>query len=228
MLDLMRTTRRRLACLLGASVLLAGGMGAVGLIAAGAANATACGTAIPAGATCTATGTASLTGGSLDMTAPGALAWTGTLTGLDLALVDTTTAHQSYLVQDASGSGAGWRVTVSATQFTTGTVTLSNTGTFSTNGSSSSITATTAPSATCYTGSTCTLPTNTTTYPVAITTAASSPTAYTIYDTSATTGRGSITIGGTPNPVGWWLSIPSNTASGTYTSTVTLELISGP
>jgi hypothetical protein len=228
MLDLMRTTRKRLACLLGASMLLAGGISAAGLAGAGPADAVACGTAILAGTSCTATGTASLTAGTLSMTSPGALAWTGTLTGLDLNLVDTTTAHQSYLVDDATGSGAGWHVTVSATQFTTGTVTLSNTGTFSTNGGTSSITATTPPSATCFTGSTCTLPTNTTTYPVAITTAASSPTPVTVYDTSATTGRGSITIGGTPNPVGWWLNIPSNTAFGTYTSTVTLELISGP
>jgi len=228
MLDLMRTTRKRSARLLGTSVLLAAVVGAAGLAGAEPADATACGTAILAGTNCTLTGTASLTGGTLSATFPSALAWSGTLTGLDLNLADTTTAHQSYLVDDATGSGAGWRVTVSATQFTTGTATLSNTGTFSTNGSTSSITATTAPSATCLTGSTCTLPTNITTYPVAITTAASSPTTYIIYDTSATTGRGSVTIGGTPNPVGWWLNVPSNATSGTYTSTVTLAVISGP
>lgn len=45
-----------------------------------------------------------------------------------------------------------------------------------------------------------------------------------IYDSSATTGLGSIDV----SSVGWWLNVPSNTAAGAYTSTVTLELVSGP
>jgi hypothetical protein len=67
-------------------------------------------------------------------------------------------------------------------------------------------------------------------YPVAITTAASSPPASDIYDASATTGLGSVTIGGSSaaNPVGWWLNVPANTLAGTYTSTVTVDIISGP
>jgi hypothetical protein len=62
---------------------------------------------------------------------------------------------------------------------------------------------------------------------VAITTAT---TASNIYDASATTGLGSVTIGGSSaaNPVGWWLNVPANTLAGTYTSTVTVDIISGP
>jgi hypothetical protein len=71
------------------------------------------------------------------------------------------------------------------------------------------------------------------TYPVAITTAATSPTPYTIYDTAASSGLGQVVIGGSTaaNPVGWWLAIPADVYYGTggvYTSTVTLEVISGP
>jgi hypothetical protein len=29
-------------------------------------------------------------------------------------------------------------------------------------------------------------------------------------------------------PVGWWLNVPSNTIQGTYTSTVSLEVIAAP
>jgi hypothetical protein len=225
---LMRMSRTRLARLLVACVLLTGGIGAPVLLAAGTAQAAACGSATPAGTTCTLTGTLTLTAGTLNLTSPTALAWTGTVSGFDQQLTDTTTAHQNYLVNDATGSGAGWHVTVSATTFTTGTVTLANPGTFSTTGSTTSIAATTAPTAACSALSTCTLPTDTTTYPVAITTAPTTPTAVTIYDTSAATGLGSITIGIGANPVGWWLNLPASTKAGTYTSTVTLGVISAP
>ncbi len=228
MRHLVHMARRRLARRLGACVLLAGGIGAPVLVAAGTAGAAACGTATVAGTACTLTGTLGFTAGALNLTSPSALAWAATGSGFDQQLVDPTTAHQSYLVNDATGSGAGWHVTVSATTFTTGSVTLANAGTFSTTGSSTSISAVTAPTAACSSGSTCTLPTDTTTYPVAITTAASSPTAVTIYDTSAATGLGSITIGVGANPSGWWVSVPSKTLAGTYTSTVTLEIITAP
>ena len=226
----MRTASRRLAPLLGACVLLTGGLGASVLLAGGTAQAAACGTATAAGTPCTLTGTLILTSGALTLTAPNALGWSGNVSGLDQKLVDPTAAQQSYLVNDATGSGAGWHVTISATTFTATGGTLPNSGTFSTNGSLTSVTAATAPTATCSSGSTCTLPTDTTTYPVAITTATSAPTAVTIYDTSAGTGQGSIIIGGSTaaNPIGWWINVAANTLAGTYTSTVTMEVIAGP
>ena len=209
-------------------MLLAGGLGAGVLLAGGAAQAAACGTATVAGTACTLTGTLGVSTGTLTMTSPSALAWSTTETGADQQLVDPTTAHQSYLVNDATGSGSGWHVTVSATTFTTGSVTLANTGTFVTNGSATSETATPAPTAACASGSTCTLTSDNTAYPVAITTAATSPTAYVIYDTGTGTGMGSVTIGVGALPVGWWVNVPASTKAGTYTSTISLTIISGP
>jgi hypothetical protein len=218
-----------LALLLACGVLLTWGVGASALLAAPA-QATACGTAL---ASCTLTGTLTLTAGTLTLTTDSTLGWSATVTGADLNLVDATTPDEIYTVVDATGSGAGWHVTTSATTFTTGTVTLANTGTFSTNGSITSKTAAGYPTTACTTGSTCTLPTHTTaptTFPVAITTATSSPTPYVIYDANAATGVGSIAIGGSGNsaPVGWWLNVPGNTTPGTYTSTITMAVVTAP
>jgi hypothetical protein len=209
-------------------VLLACGVGAAALLTSGTARAAACGPKVLAGTPCTLTGSVGLAAGPLTLTSPTALAWATTVNGSDQQLVDTTLAQQSYLVSDASAGGAGWHVTVSATTFTSGADALANTGTFVTNGSITAEAATTAPTAACSAAATCLLPTDTTTYPVAITTAASAPTPVTIYDTSAGTGLGSITIGIGVNPVGWWVNVPSNARSGTYTTTVNLQVLSGP
>jgi hypothetical protein len=141
---------------------------------------------------------------------------------------------------------------------TAGTVGVPAVPTFATNGSLTSMTATTAPGAACAGTSTCTLPTNTGTaggdlppgpvvYPVNITygnaaTGAASPGAPTghqttpvsIYNADAGSGLGTIVIGADTGahagdaPVGWWINVPSNTIQGTYISTISLELVSGP
>jgi hypothetical protein len=228
---LLRVIRRRVGPVAGVCGLLAGGIGGCVLAGAGTAQAAACpGTPVVAGTTCTDTGTLTFTAGVLNLLSPVALTWAGTGSGLDQQLVDATTAHQSYIVDDATGSGAGWNVTVSATTFTNGTVSLANAGTFSTNGSITSVVATAGPTAACTSGATCTLPTDTSvTYPVALTTAASSPTAFKVYDALVNTGLGSITVG-LPGaaPVGWWVAVPGNAKPATYLSTVTLEVLSAP
>jgi hypothetical protein len=227
----LRVIRRRVGPVVGACVLLAGGVGLCVLAGAGTAQAAACpGTPVVAGTTCTDTGTLTFSAGTLSLLSPTALTWAGTGTGLNQQLVDATTAHQSYIVDDATGSGVGWNVTVSATTFTNGTVSLANTGTFSTNGSITSAVLTTGPTAACTSGATCTLPTDTSvTYPVALTTAATTPTAFKVYDALVATGLGSITIG-LPGaaPVGWWVAVPGNAVPATYLSTVTLEVLSAP
>jgi Ice-binding-like/WxL domain surface cell wall-binding len=174
------------------------------------------------------TNTVNLSEGALTLTSPSSLSWATTLTGRDQSVVDMTPGDQQYTVDDATGSGAGWRVQVSVTTFTDGSRTFPNNGTFVMNGSVTSSTATTAPTATCT--DTCTLPVNTTTYPVAITTDPNNPTPFVIYDTAANTGLGQIVIGGStqPDPVGWWVNVPANALAGTYTSTITMETISGP
>lgn len=214
---------RRRPCRALAAGLLAASAGTI-FLTAGPAAATSCGSAVQAGSSCTLTGTLTVTGGSLTLVSPSALTWSVTLNGTNQSVYDANSTDEAYTVNDATGSGAGWNVTVSATTFTSGTHTLSNTGTLSTNGSLASSTSTTAPTATCYSGASCTLPSDTTTYPVAITTAASSPTAVKIYDDAANAGMGEITI----SNVGWWVTVPANTLAGTYTSTFTFEVNSGP
>jgi len=221
--------KNRTAVLTGASLLIAG-LGVSALLPAEAASAAVCtGGSLAAGTSCTLTGTAALTGGSLTLvTQPTALAWSGTVGALNTSLVDITAGHTSLTVDDATGSGAGWNLNVSATTFTAGTHTLPNTGTVVFTGSSTSVTSATSPDAACFTGSTCTLPGNSaTTYPLAITTAATSPAAAKIYDSAAATGMGEITIGAS-NPAAWWINVPANTYAGTYTSTITYQLTSAP
>jgi hypothetical protein len=165
--------------------------------------------------------------GSLTLNSPSSLTWTVTQQGLDQNAVDSLSSDQQLTVDDTTGTGAGWRITVSATTFTDGTNTLPNTGRLSITGSTSSLTSAT-PSVAC--GGSCILPTDTTTYPVTITTAASSPTAYTIYDASAGSGIGQITIGGSAaaHPIGWWVTVPASADAGTYTSTIIVTLVTGP
>jgi len=220
---------RRLLRSIGVLVVLAGGLtaGSVALLSGGA-DAAGCGSPVAAGSDCTMTGTVDLTGGPLTLTSPTSLTWTGTLTGTTQSIVDVLPGDQQYTVNDATGSGAGWHITTSATTFTDGAHTFQDTGTFVTNGSVTSIAAATAPTATCT--ATCTLPTNTTTYPVAVATAPTTPTPVTIYDTSAATGLGQIVIGGSTaaNPVGWWVNVPGDASAGSYASTITMAIISGP
>jgi alpha-tubulin suppressor-like RCC1 family protein len=166
--------------------------------------------------------------GILSMTSPTSLTWAVTGSGGNQSAVDAVSGDQQLTATDNTGTGAGWNVTVSATTFTNGTHTLPNSAVLIFSGSLSSPASTTAPTAACATS--CTLPTDTTTYPVAITTAASSPTTYKIYDTSTSTGEGVITIGGSAaaNPIGWWVQVPASVYTGSYTSTVTLSVVSGP
>jgi WxL domain surface cell wall-binding len=223
-----RIISSRLTLLLAGGVLLTGGSGASALLAAPA-QASTCVTP----AACSLTGTLTLSAGTLNLTTDSTLGWSAAVTGSDLNLVDATSPDETYTVVDASGAAAGWHITVAATTFTTGTVTLAAAGTFSTNGSITSKATAGYPTAACTTGSTCTVPTHTTAptvFPVAITTAASAPTPYVIYDADAGTGVGSIAIGGSgnPAPVGWWLNVPGNTKPGTYTSNISIAVISAP
>jgi hypothetical protein len=163
---------------------------------------------------------------SQTLTSPGSLSWADTLNGNNQSAVDTVPADQQLTVDDTTG--AGWHIAVSATTFTSGTDTLPDSGTFVFTGSISAATASSAPSSSCLT--TCTLPGDTVTYPVAITTAPSSPPAATIYDTPAGSGEDAIILGGhsAADPIGWWINVPANALIGTYTSTVTLTITSGP
>jgi hypothetical protein len=170
--------------------------------------------------------------GALFVAAPASLSWSGALTGSAQAIPDTDAAAEQLSVNDQTNGGAGWRVTVSATSFTDGSGdSLPDAGVLQVTGSVTSEGSPTAPTVSCQGTLICTPPDDSSvSYPVAITSAAQSPAAVTVYAASAGTGVGPVTIGGAgaANPVGWWLDVPATALAGTYTSTVTISVVSGP
>ena len=164
--------------------------------------------AVPAGAT---TATATITAGTLAfVSAPPNVSFTATLNGLN----QTVTATQALDVSDATGSGAGWNLTATSTTFATGGgPTLATTST----------TVQSGPTRACDSGSTCTLATNSVTYPYTLPAGASAPTATKVFNAAANSGEGNQTV-----TVTWSLAVPATAVPGTYTSTWTISLASGP
>jgi hypothetical protein len=160
-----------------------------------------------------ATGTATIAAGSLGfVSTPPNVTFSATLNGLD----QTVSTTQALDIGDATGSGTGWNITATSTTFTTGGGSphlLSTTATSLTG----------APTDACDVGATCTLATNSVTYPYVLPAAGTAPTATKMYNAAANTGLGNQTV--TPT---WRLSVPASTFAGTYTSTWTISLVSGP
>jgi len=119
------------------------------------------------------------------------------------------------MMSDATGSGNGWNLTITSTQFSTGGGTPKTLST-----TASTITGVTAV---CVAGSTCADPTNGITYPVTVPAGATAPTAVKFYNAATNSGMGKFTITPTVS-----IAIPANTFAGTYTSTITLAAVSGP
>jgi hypothetical protein len=158
------------------------------------------------------TATATLTAGSLAfVSAPPAVSFSATLNGLD----QTVSTTQPLDVGDATGSGAGWNITATSTTFAT----TSPVHTLST----SATTVGASPTVACDSGATCTVATNSVTYPYSLPAAGTAPTATKLFDAAANTGLGNQTV--TPT---WKLAVPASTFAGTYNSTWTLSLVSGP
>ncbi len=166
--------------------------------------------------------------GPLSVTAPSSLTWATTLNGVNQSVADAVAGDQQLAVSDETLTGAGWDVTISATTFTNGAHTLPDTGTFVLTGGTSSITASVAPSLACTLS--CIPPDDAVTYPVAVTTAGSSPSPVSVSEASADSGLGGILLGGSSaaDPFGWWVKVPGNAWRGAYTSTVTVAIVSGP
>lgn len=157
------------------------------------------------------TGTVTLSAGSLTESNATTPTVSATLNGSD----QTPTYSLAVTLTDATGSGNGWNLTITSTQFTTGggsPHTLSTTA--------SSITGVTQ---TCVGGATCTNATNSISYPVTVPAAASAPTSVKFFNASANTGMGKFTI--TPTVA---VTLPANAYAGTYNSTITLAIVSGP
>jgi hypothetical protein len=150
------------------------------------------------------------TGGGLTMTPlPSSVAFPGvTLNGLD----QTATASTVLSPSDMSGTAAGWNVAATSTTFTNGAgKTLPTTATTVTGG-----TATYAPG-------NCDPPTNSIAYPVTLPAAATAPTAVKVYNAAAATGGGPQTL-----TLSFQLAVPASAYIGTYSSTWTFSISSGP
>jgi len=160
-------------------------------------------------ASASTTATASISAGTLNIAVPSTINFSDTLNGLN----QTTTAGLAIDVQDATGSGAGWNVTATSTQFTSGSNTLST----------NSVTVGGAPTDTCDSGATCTLATNSVAYPYGLPAGSGPPTATKIFNAAASTGLADQTV--TPT---FTLAVPANVVPAAYASTWTLSVVSGP
>jgi hypothetical protein len=176
-------------------------------------------TAVTASAACTPPSCSStnasvaVNAGSLSESAPA----TAVATAVTLSGDDQTTSYSLGLtVTDATGSGTGWNMTITSTTFSTGG------GAHSLSTTASTINA--APNVTCNSGSSCTNPDNSSThYPVTVPAAATAPQAVKFFDAAANSGMGKFTIAPTVT-----IAIPANTIAGSYTSTISVAMVSGP
>jgi hypothetical protein len=149
------------------------------------------------------------TGGALSLGSPGSLSWPAvTLNGVD----QSTSTNVALSPSDMTGSGSGWNVQGTST-------TLTNVS-----GAALPTTATTVTAASVAAASgNCSLPTNSISYPVALPAAATAPTAAKLYNAGANTGAGPTTL-----TLTFKLSVPASARSGSYSSTFTFSIVSGP
>jgi WxL domain surface cell wall-binding len=167
--------------------------------------------ALPAaalGATATATGT--LSGSTLSLSTSATPSFSANLDSGD----STPTFQVPLTIQDTRGAGTGWNATITSTQYKTGGATPSTLAT-----DASTLTGVTSV---CASG-TCTNPTNALTYPIAVPAGATAPTAVKFFNAAANTGMGKFT--NTPT-IG--VFVPQSSLAGTYTSTLTISIVSGP
>ena len=124
----------------------------------------------------------------------------------------TPTYTTPLTVNDTRTTGSvGWNLTITSTQFNTGTHTLA------TNAST-----VTGVSSACANGGLCTNPTNSLTYPINVPAGSSPPTPNKFYNAASATGVGTFTV--TPTIA---VSVPQNSYAGSYTSTLTIAVVSG-
>ncbi|MFZ1997006.1 MAG: WxL domain-containing protein [Solirubrobacteraceae bacterium] len=166
--------------------------------------------AASAATTANPTVTGTVTAGALSVATSAAPTFSANLAGGD----STPTYTLPLTAVDTTGTGAGWNLTITSTQFTTGGGTPH---TLAANASTM-----TGVTSACASG-TCTNPTNAVTYPVSVPAAATAPTAVKFFNAAANTGLGSFTV--TPT-VG--VFVPATSFAGSYSSTLTVSIVSGP
>jgi hypothetical protein len=132
-----------------------------------------------------------------------------------LSAADQTIPYTLPLtVSDRRGTAAGWNLSLTSTTFSTG-------------GGSPHTLPTTASQVTgvgqACAGATCTSPVNSVGYPVALPAGSPAPTGAKVYNAAAGSGTGIFTVTST---VG--VTVPGNSYAGSYTSTLTFAVASGP
>jgi len=166
----------------------------------------------PAGAATSASitvGSTAVTGTTLSVSPTGSPSFGITLNGAD----QTASYSLPLQVVDIRGSGAGWNLTITSTTFSTGTHTFPT--------SASTIA---GVSASCNSGSTCTVPSNNVSNgSLALPAGSTSPSAVKFENAGTNSGLGEINLTTTVHVV-----IPANVFAGTYTSTVTVAIAAGP
>jgi hypothetical protein len=164
--------------------------------------------------------TATLAAGTLAIANPTGITFSGTLNGATQYWSDTTDTLQVV----NPGRNGGWNVTAVFDDFSCSTAATCDSTTLtdlSVNGDTGSSTASTAPTPTCTASSVCILPTlSSLTFPQPI---SDNATPTKIFNADTDTGVGKVTA-----PIVWWLTTPADTLAGTYTSTLTLGINSGP
>src|SRR5205085_6108415 len=113
------------------------------------------------------------------ITVPTSISMSGvTLSGSN----QTSTGSLVVTPDDETNAGSGWNITGTSTTFTAGTHTLSTTGTTLASASAAAATGN------------CSLPTNSTTYPVTLPAGATAPTAVKLYNAASATGKGKTNV----------------------------------
>lgn len=163
----------------------------------------------PAAHAADATATGTINAGGLSVTTSAAPTFSATLDGTD----KTPTYTVPVTVIDATGSGAGWNATLTSTPFSTGGGSPKTLA-----AGASAVTGVTSACA----GGTCTAPTNGVAYPFTVP-AGVGATPVKLFNAALATGLGQFSLVPT---IG--VSVPANTAAGTYTSTLTFAAVSGP
>lgn len=147
--------------------------------------------------------------GSLGLTAAASTSFPAvTLNGADQNVTTTLAVKPD----DESAGHAGWNITETSTTFNDGAGhTLPTTATVTTG------------SSTATTGGNCVMPTNSITYPVTLPAGSTAPTAVKVFNAAAATGQGPTNV-----TLNYKLSVPANAYHGTFTSTWTIAIVSGP
>ena len=149
------------------------------------------------------------TGGSLALSSPTSVAFPSvTLNGKD----QTATITGVFTPNDQTNSNAGWNIAGTSTTFTNAaSKTLATTATQITKASVSAA------------SQNCSLPTNSLAYPITLPAAATAPPSAKLYDAAANTGAGPSNV-----TLTFALAVPAKTFNGTYSSTWTFTISSGP